>query len=96
MDREGVHIRPQSDRGTIAGSEYANHAGPADVAMNLAAKFGELPGDKLGRAMLLEAKLGVCVQVLPPGGHFAGKLMRSGICMVNSFYDRHTFSTPRA
>jgi len=41
--------------------------------MNLAAKFGKLAGDKLGRAMLLEAKLGVCVQVLPPGGHFAVK-----------------------
>ena len=41
--------------------------------MNLAAKFGKLAGDKVGRAMLLEAKLGVCMQVLPPGGHFAVK-----------------------
>jgi hypothetical protein len=41
--------------------------------MNLAAKFGKLAGDKLGCAMLLEAKLWVCVQVLPPSGHFAVK-----------------------
>jgi hypothetical protein len=41
--------------------------------MNLTAEFGNLTGDKLGRAMLLEAKLGVSVQVLPPGGHFAVK-----------------------
>jgi hypothetical protein len=39
--------------------------------MNLAAELGKLVGDELGRAMLLEAKLGMCVQVLPPGGHFA-------------------------
>jgi hypothetical protein len=31
--------------------------------MNLTAELGKLAGDKLGRAMLLEAKLGVCVQV---------------------------------
>jgi hypothetical protein len=41
--------------------------------MDPAAKFGELAGDKLGRAMLIEAKLGVCVEVLPPSGHFAVK-----------------------
>jgi hypothetical protein len=29
--------------------------------MNLAAKFGKLPGDILGCAMLFEAKLGMCV-----------------------------------
>jgi ABC-type uncharacterized transport system substrate-binding protein len=41
--------------------------------MNFAAKFGKLASDKLGCAVLLEAKLGVCMQVLPPGGHFAVK-----------------------
>jgi hypothetical protein len=39
--------------------ENADHTGFAVVAMNVAAKFGKLVGDKLGRAMLLEAKLGV-------------------------------------
>jgi hypothetical protein len=37
------------------------------------AKFGKLAGDEIGRAVLLEAKLGMCVHVLPPGGHFALK-----------------------
>jgi hypothetical protein len=32
-----------------------------------------LPTYKLGYAVLLEAKLGVCVQFLPLGGHFAVK-----------------------
>jgi hypothetical protein len=41
--------------------------------VDLAAKFGKIAGDKLGHAMLLEAKLGVCVQILPPRGHFAVK-----------------------
>jgi hypothetical protein len=71
-------IRPQSDRGSIAGSENANHAGLADVAMNFA------------------AKLGVGVQVLPPGGHFAVK-------QIDEMWDLHgeqlrdkrTNSTPR-
>jgi hypothetical protein len=35
-----------------------DHAGLADIAVNLAAKFGELACDKLGCAMLLEAKSG--------------------------------------
>jgi hypothetical protein len=48
--------------------------------MNLAAKFGKLAGDKLGRAMLLEAKLGVCVQVL--GGQFAVK-------QIDEMWDLH-------
>jgi hypothetical protein len=41
--------------------------------MNLAAELGKFAGDKLGRAMLLEAKLRVCMQVVPPCGHFAVK-----------------------
>jgi hypothetical protein len=75
-------IGSQSDRRAIAGSENADHAGLADIAMNLAAKFGKLAGDELGRAMLLEAKLGVCVQVLPPGGHFAVK-------QIDEMWDLH-------
>jgi hypothetical protein len=46
---------------------------PFDFLLSLTAELGKLAGDELGRAMLLEAKLGVRVQVLPPGGHFAVK-----------------------
>jgi hypothetical protein len=72
-DRQRVHIGTQSDRRAIAGSENADHTGFADVAMNVAAKFGKLACDKLGCAMLLEAEFWVGMQVLPPGGHFAVK-----------------------
>jgi hypothetical protein len=41
--------------------------------MNLTSKFGKLAGDKLGRAVLLEPKLGVCVRVVAPRGHVAVK-----------------------
>jgi hypothetical protein len=46
------------------------HTGLANVSMNLAAKFGKLTSDELGGAVLLEAKLGVRVQVAAPGSHF--------------------------
>jgi hypothetical protein len=41
--------------------------------MNLAAELGKFAGDEFGGAVLPEAKLGMCVQILPPGGHFAVK-----------------------
>jgi hypothetical protein len=73
MDRQGIHVRTQSDRRPIAGSEDADHTSLANVAMILTAEFGKLAGDEFGGMVLLEAKFGVCVQVLPPGGHFAVK-----------------------
>jgi hypothetical protein len=39
----------------------------------LTAELGKLAGDELGRAMLLEAKFGMGVKVVAPGGHFALK-----------------------
>jgi hypothetical protein len=66
MDWQGVHI---GDRRAIAGPKYANHARLADVAMNLATELLKLAGDELGRAMLLEAKLGMGVKVVAPTGH---------------------------
>ena len=68
----------------------------ADVAVNLAAELGKLAGDKLGRAMLLEAKLGVCVQVMPPGGHFAVKQIDEVWDLHGEqLHDKRTNSTPR-
>jgi hypothetical protein len=37
--------------------------------------------------MLLKAKLGVCVQVLPPGGHFAVK-------QIDEIWDLHDERLP--
>jgi hypothetical protein len=50
--------------------------------VNLAAELGKLAGDELGRAMLLEAKLGMCVQVLPPGCHVVVK-------QIDEMWDLH-------
>jgi hypothetical protein len=41
--------------------------------MDLTAEFGKLAGDEVGRAMLLETKLGMGVKVAAPSGHFAVK-----------------------
>jgi hypothetical protein len=73
VDRQRIHVRPQSDRRAIASSENADHARLANVAMNPTAKFGKLTGNKLGGAVLLEAKLGVRMQVSPPRGHLVMK-----------------------
>jgi RNA-directed DNA polymerase len=52
VDRQGIHISPQSDRGAIAYPENTNYTGLADVAMNLAAKFGELASDEKGKKVV--------------------------------------------
>jgi hypothetical protein len=68
----------------------------ADIAMDLASKFSKLASDELGRAMLLEAKLGVCMQVLPPGGHFAVKQFDEMWNLRGEpLHDKRTNSTPR-
>jgi hypothetical protein len=82
VDRQGIHIRPQSDRWAIAGPKHANHTGLADVAMSLAAELGKLTGEELERSMLLEAKFGVCVQILPPRGHVVVK-------QIDEMWDLH-------
>jgi hypothetical protein len=82
VDRQGIHIGPQPDRGTVTGSENPHHTGLADVAMNFAVELSKLAGNELGRAMLREPKLVVCVQVLAPGGHFAVK-------QIDEMWDLH-------
>jgi hypothetical protein len=46
--------------------------------------------------VLLEAKLGVCVQVMPPGGHFAVKQIDEVWDLHGEqLHDKRTNSTPR-
>jgi hypothetical protein len=75
---QAIHTRPQPDRDAMRRtkgrlSENADHTSLPNVAMNVAAELSKLAGDELRRAVLPEAKLGVCMQVLPPGGHIAVK-----------------------
>jgi hypothetical protein len=63
--------------------------------MNLTAKFGKLACDELGCAMLLEAQLGVGMQVLPPGSHFAVKQIDEVWDLHDEpLHDKRTNSTP--
>jgi hypothetical protein len=40
VNRQRIHIRPQSNRRTITGTKHANQTGLANVAMKFAAEFG--------------------------------------------------------
>jgi hypothetical protein len=52
VDRQSIHIRTQSDRRAIAGSKNADDTRLADVAMDLAAKFGAAANSALISASL--------------------------------------------
>ena len=66
---EGVHVRAQADGRAVARLQHADDAGLADLAMHGAAELGELGRDEVGGAMLLEAELGMRMQVPPPRRH---------------------------
>ena len=66
FDRQGIHVRSQPDRRPIAGLQYADDPRLADVAMNRAAELSELLRHEIRGAMLLEAELGMCMQILAP------------------------------
>ena len=69
MDRQGVHIGPQTHRADgVAGSQSADDAGLADTAEDLAAKLRELRRHQIGGALLLKAEFGVSVNIAPPIG----------------------------
>ena len=73
LDRQRVHVGAQADGRAVAGLQHPDHSRLADVAMHGAAEFGELAGDELGGAVLLEAELGMRMQVLPPRRHLVVK-----------------------
>ena len=73
LDRQGVHVGAQADGWAVARLQHADDARLADVALHRAAELGELGGDELRRAVLLEAQLGMGVQVPPPRRHLVMK-----------------------
>ena len=78
LDRQAIHVGAQPDRARrIAGAQPADDAGLADPAEHLAAEFGELLRDEIGGPLLLEAKLGMGVDVVPPFRQFARGIPRS-------------------
>src|SRR5215472_9059642 len=66
-DRQRIHIGAQTHRARrIADSKPADDAGPADAAMDLAAKLAELRAHQIGSPPFLEPELGVGMNVAPP------------------------------
>jgi hypothetical protein len=75
-DGQRIHVGAQPDRAVrVADAQHADHAGLADPAMHLDAELGELRRDQVGRALLLEAELGMGVDVAPPGGQLVVELL---------------------
>jgi hypothetical protein len=70
-----VHVGAQADR-LLAGPralEGADHTGGGEAAMNLDAPRGELVGNDLRRARLLEGGLGMTMDVAADGGQLGGE-----------------------
>ena len=61
-----IHVRAQADCSATfvaLARDHGDDAGTADARVVLDAEPVELAGDDLGRSMLLESELGVCVQI---------------------------------
>src|SRR5712691_82377 len=63
-DRQAVHVRPEPDRARrVADPQPPDDPGLAEAAMHLDAEPGKPVGNEIGGALLLEAELGVGVNV---------------------------------
>ena len=69
LDRQGVHVGAQPDRGrAVALAQHADDAGAADADMHLDAERFKFLRDDIRGAMLLEAELRMGVKVAAPRG----------------------------
>jgi hypothetical protein len=66
-----VHVGAEADGArAVADTDGADHAGPGDAGMDLAAEFLQLAGDDVAGAVFLETKLRMGMDIAPPLGHF--------------------------
>src|SRR6476620_10902100 len=72
--RQRVHVGAQPDAlaAVALALEHADHTGAAETAMHLDAPLRQLVGDDAGGADLLEADLGMGMQIAAYGGEFFG------------------------
>jgi hypothetical protein len=77
LDGQGVHIGAQGDD-RVTGAAFPDDACAPDGGTNAAAHGTQLLRDKRGGAGLLEAELGVAVDIPPPGG----ELVLDSACSV--------------
>src|SRR5262249_40864936 len=67
LDRQRVHVSPQADRARRgARAQPPDHTRAADPAKDLVTEFCELICDEIGGPLLLEAELGVRVNIAAP------------------------------
>ena len=90
LDRQRIHVGTQRHHAAgLAALQDADHAGDADAGLDLDAELREVLGGERGGARLLVGKLGVLVDVAPPGddlvldleggfGNAVGELVASG------------------
>ena len=80
---ECVHVGAQADRPPRgARPQHAHHAGLGQPAMHFQAELLQLGGDDVGGPHFLECRLGMAVNVMPPGSHVLMKRR-------NTIDDRH-------
>ena len=73
VHRQRIHVGAQPDRlGIVADPDRAHDSGLADAGGDLAAPLLQFLRHDLRRAHLLEAKLGMGMDVAPDGGQFGG------------------------
>jgi len=79
VDRQRVHVGPEADgaTGTVA-LQHADDAGLADAGGDLEPEAGQFGGDDGRGAHLLEAKLGVFVQVAADRREVGGEILDAG------------------
>jgi pyrimidine deaminase RibD-like protein len=67
---QGIHISPEGNTaGAIATLQNANDAGATNFLMYLEAKGCEQRGNNPCCSLLLKAKFGMAVKIMPPCGH---------------------------
>ncbi len=83
VDVQRVEVGAQADRALArAGGERADHAGAGEPARHRDAELGQLLGDHVGGAVLLERGLGMGVDVAAPRRHLI-------VIAGNAIDDRH-------
>src|SRR5205823_6834457 len=83
LDRQRIHIGPEADRaGRSAGPQPADDPGAANAAKNLTAELREPLRNHFGSPLLLEAELGMGMDIAPPARQIIMKFH-------NALDDRH-------
>jgi hypothetical protein len=67
--RQRVHVGAQADRGTLADAQRADDTGAGEAAVHVDAEAGQALGDEHRGLVLLERRLRMRMQMLPPRRH---------------------------